>query len=89
MAYTKFNEKLEEFLGQLVVVFPEVPQLSAYKTIAANLIKTNPENPAQLFLSTTAPHSFKIIQNDPTFFDDCPNLLKIDIKSLWNKPDLS
>ena len=83
-----FNKLLLEFIDQLDLVFPEVPELSAYTRLAPVMVKSNPSAPTAMFLEATRAHSAKILTKDPTFFNDCPKLLNLDIKALWDK-DLS
>lgn len=87
-ACTEFNAALLEFVEQLVQVFPEVPELAAYNAIAPSVVKNSPEAPARMFYKATQNHAMKILAQDPAFFVDCPNMLNIDMKALWEK-DLS
>lgn len=83
-----FNTALLEFIDQLVHVFPEVPELAAYNAMAPDLVKNNPETPTRMFYQATQHHAVKIVSRDSSFFEDCPSILNIDIRSLWAK-DLS
>lgn len=85
MGVGEFNTLLIEFLDELSQVFPENSELVAYKNITQQIVESQPSTPSQMFLTATAPHALKIVNRDPTFFDDCPKLLKVDIKQLWSK----
>lgn len=87
-AHDDFNAALLEFIDQLVDVFPEVSELAVYNSMAPGLIKANPAMPSKMFLQATQDHAVKIVARDSSFFEDCPKILNIDIKSLWSK-DLS
>lgn len=88
MGVEEFNKMLVEFLSELAQVFPEHPELQTYKTVTEQMVKSQPNTPSQMYLSATKSHGMKIMQRDPTFFDDCPQILKVDVRGLWQK-DLS
>lgn len=87
-ARDEFNTLLLEFVDQLKLVFPEVPELATYSSLAPTIIKSQPEAPMKMYLQTTKDHSVKILAKDASFFDDCPQLMNLNIKTLWSK-DLS
>lgn len=87
-ACTEFNAALLEFVDQLVQVFPEETELAAYNAIAPDIVKNNPEFLARMFYKATQNHAVKILARDPALFVECPNIMNIDMNSLWQK-DLS
>lgn len=85
-----FNTVLLEFLDALVSVFPEVPALASYRALARPVVAANPRLAPQKFLQAVGPHAVKLLQKDPTFFDDCPAVLEgVDMRSMWHQPDLT
>ena len=88
MSVADFNRLLLDFMSELVEVFPEVRMLPVYREGAQSIIERDPQQLAQGWSTTVGKSAAKIMQRDPTFFDDCPVLFKLDVRALWKK-DLS
>jgi hypothetical protein len=84
-----FNHSLKEFLGDLAATFPEKAEIVFYEQMLPTLLKTNEKAGLTFFMDATRDHGDKILQRDPSFFNQAIYIGKgLNLADLWNDPGL-
>jgi len=63
-----FNNQLQEFIEELIKVFPEDNDFKTFETSLYMLKKANPRKILELFKTYIIPYSDKILKKDENFF---------------------
>ena len=85
-----FNSLLGTFLQELSDTFPEDANLAVSADGLSSLVKVNARKPLHLFMEAMSPHAQLVMTKDDALFAQPVSLVAgLDLKTLWDSPDLS
>lgn len=90
MSYLKlFNKVVDEFLIELMELFPENNKIKVQYSLFQTLVKSNARKVPNDFMINSIPYLEKICMKDITFFQGSDNffLTRIGFETIW--PELS
>ncbi len=84
-----FNQVVDEFLSELMEIFPENNKIKVQYNLFQTLAKSNARKVPNDFMINTIPHLEKICMKDTAFFQNTDNffLARIGFETIW--PELS
>jgi hypothetical protein len=84
-----FNDMMEQFLEELVHVFPEEPAMKKYRNAFEMLRKANSRACMENFMQNITPYSKQVMAKDASFFLDNPDVFTdFKLSNIWTA-DLS
>ena len=82
---TAFNDMMDQFLGELVLTFPDEPAIKKQHASFELLRKTNPRRCVETFMEDAGKYSQRIMAKDESLLlnGDIESLSKYNIQTQW------